>query len=215
MTKYEIPEDLLMKSLMVTSFISPYFLLATLWPLMTGVGFSSKIKVLWHALYSFIGMQPHGIQRWEGRIWWRNSELRSWRVVVYQPTLSLWKVSPSPRLSIPDSTKLRWEDLLKYLQPLKEFLQEFDRVEFIVRKQQYLEALTWQSAIDPPSGIVPWRPFRHLSEHTTNEREEMTVDMELVVQTLKSLESLCSQRVRSPSVSPPSPYLTAASSYVL
>jgi hypothetical protein len=92
-------------------------------------------------------------------------------------------------------SRCRWEDLLKYLQPLKEFLQEFNRVEFVVRKQQYLEALTWQSTIDPPSGIVPWRPFRHLSEYTTSEKDEMKVDMELVVQTLKSLESLCSQRV--------------------
>jgi hypothetical protein len=102
---------------------------------------------------------------------------------------------------------LRWKDLLKYLQPLKEYLLEFGKVEFVIRKQQYLEALTWQSVVDSPSGIVPWRPFRHSSEYTTSESEQGKVDMELVVQTLKSLEPLCSQRVQSFSLQIPPPLI--------
>ena len=86
----------------------------------------------------------------------------------------------------------RWEDLLKYLFPLKE-INNYQKIEYEIRKQQYLEALTWQSVQNPFVGIVPWRPIRN--EFTNIEQEDMKIDMELVIQSLKMLEPLCSQKV--------------------
>ncbi len=87
-----------------------------------------------------------------------------------------------------------WTYLHQYLNPLRDHIPDFNRIEYTIRRQQYLEALTWQSVVEASAGIVPWRPLRHHSEYTTTEKEEK-IDMELVVQSLKILEPLCSQKV--------------------
>jgi hypothetical protein len=65
---------------------------------------------------------------------------------------------------------------------------------------QYLEALSWQGALDCPPELAPWRPLRPIRHQQNREREgegedEEEVDMDQVVAVLKSLEPLCSQQV--------------------
>lgn len=38
----------------------------------------------------------------------------------------------------------RWEDVFTYLQPLKRVMATYDDVIFHIKRQQFLEALTWQ-----------------------------------------------------------------------
>mmetsp|Transcript_5493 Transcript_5493/g.8369 ORF Transcript_5493/g.8369 Transcript_5493/m.8369 type:complete len:879 (-) Transcript_5493:165-2801(-) len=86
----------------------------------------------------------------------------------------------------------RWDDVLAYLSPLKKYVAQFDKVEFVIRKQQYLEALCWQGAKDTLNNVTPWRPLRHLSEGGYSDVDD-EITMDRVVEVLKSLEDLCSQ----------------------
>mmetsp|Transcript_5492 Transcript_5492/g.8365 ORF Transcript_5492/g.8365 Transcript_5492/m.8365 type:complete len:144 (-) Transcript_5492:2459-2890(-) len=88
----------------------------------------------------------------------------------------------------------RWDDVLAYLSPLKKYVAQFDKVEFVIRKQQYLEALCWQGAKDTLNNVTPWRPLRHLSEGGYSDVDD-EITMDRVVEVLKSLEDLCSQVV--------------------
>lgn len=67
-------------------------------------------------------------------------------------------------------------------------------MEFYVRRQQYLEALSWQGAGGSPPENLPWRPHRHPSQYS-NQEIDSTVDMEVVLSLLKKLESLCIESV--------------------
>lgn len=61
-----------------------------------------------------------------------------------------------------------------------------------VRKQQYLEALSWLGAGGRPSGNVAWKPK---PKFASSSDDELALDMEIVTKLLKSLEGFCSPLV--------------------
>jgi hypothetical protein len=63
-----------------------------------------------------------------------------------------------------------------------------------LRRQQFLEALSWQGFGASPQETLPWIPMRHYSQYSTQE-SDIVIDMEIVVKVLKSLETLCTQNV--------------------
>lgn len=58
-----------------------------------------------------------------------------------------------------------------------------------MKKQQYLEALSWMGGGGKPSGNVAWRPL------TDRHSEELELDMDAVMEILKEIEAYCSPLV--------------------
>ena len=81
----------------------------------------------------------------------------------------------------------RWDDVFTYLQPLKRVIATYDDVIFHIKRQQFLEALTWQGNGGYRHALIPWRPMK------VNNIEE-DLDVASVVNLLKSLEKLCPQK---------------------
>jgi hypothetical protein len=53
----------------------------------------------------------------------------------------------------------RWDDVIAYLRPLKIYIMDYEKIEYNIKKQQFLEALTWQD-IDSNYSILPWKPVK-------------------------------------------------------
>ena len=104
----------------------------------------------------------------------------------------------------------RWEDAIKYLQPLRKvMLHNFDMIEHKIRKQQYLEALSWVGVGGQRYALVPWKPKKKtsgLSETALRESKEMVtrgsvsmmdeeldMDMQVITTMLKEMEDHCSK----------------------
>ena len=95
----------------------------------------------------------------------------------------------------------RWDDMLRYLQPMRRILlHNFDILEFMMKKQQYLEALSWLGAGGQRHSLMPWRPpknkpstpIKNLNESCmTFGDDEDDIDMESVAVLLKELEGRC------------------------
>lgn len=60
-----------------------------------------------------------------------------------------------------------------------------------VKKQQYLEALSWMGGGGRPSGHVAWRP----TAGSTDGDGELDLDMDAVMAILKEIEAYCSPLV--------------------
>ena len=78
----------------------------------------------------------------------------------------------------------RWDDVFTYLQPLKRLIATYDDVVFYIKRQQFLEALTWQGTGGYRHALLPWRPIK-----TSNDEEQL--DIASVVALLKSIEKMC------------------------
>ncbi len=101
----------------------------------------------------------------------------------------------------------RWDDTLRYLQPMRRILlHNFERLEFMIKKQQYLEALSWLGVGGQRHALMPWRPPKKKNTSPSNTQnldesamtfgdDEDDVDMDMVASLLKQLEGKCSQAV--------------------
>ena len=78
----------------------------------------------------------------------------------------------------------RWDDAMAYLTPLRNSFNSFDRAEFLIRRQQFLEALSWNGAGGHPQFSLAWSPYHDGLGDGTN--------MESVISILKTLEGKCS-----------------------
>ncbi len=99
----------------------------------------------------------------------------------------------------------RWDDTLRYLQPMRRILlHNFETLECMIKKQQYLEALSWLGAGGQRHSLMPWRPpaikskggssTLNLDESCmTFGEDEDDIDMESVAAILKQLEGRCPQ----------------------
>jgi hypothetical protein len=77
-------------------------------------------------------------------------------------------------------------------------------VEHAVKKQQLLEALSWQGGGASRHAFLPWRPTGgrskeddpdHTASSTARALKEQELDVEAIVELLKSLEGLCDKKV--------------------
>jgi len=87
----------------------------------------------------------------------------------------------------------RWDDTMRYLAPMKRILlHNFEMLEFMVKKQQYLEALSWLGAGGQRHSLMPWRPT--LKENGEEEGDNTgDVDMDCLAALLQvSLKELLS-----------------------
>ena len=78
----------------------------------------------------------------------------------------------------------RWDDAMTYLTPLKGSVSDFGRTEFVVRRQQFLEALSWHGAGGHPKWSLAWSP------HHDGLGDGQSMDK--VVTLLKGVEGKCS-----------------------
>lgn len=77
----------------------------------------------------------------------------------------------------------RWDDALSYLTPLKKTVVNYERTEFLLRRQQFLEALSWHGAGGHPKWSLAWSPHH---DGLGNGQS-----MDAVVALLKSMEGKC------------------------
>eukprot|EP00605_Chrysophyceae_sp_TOSAG23-4_P001339 GSChrysophyteH1.ASY1.ANO1.1456.1 assembled CDS len=100
----------------------------------------------------------------------------------------------------------RWDDTLRYLQPMRRvLLHNFDMLECMIKKQQYLEALSWLGAGGQRHSLMPWRPpaIKNKGDRTSGSAldescmtfgdDQDDIDMESVASLLKQLEGRCPQ----------------------
>ena len=78
----------------------------------------------------------------------------------------------------------RWDDATSYLTPLKHQVPNFVRTEFLLRRQQFLEALSWHGAGGHPKWSLAWSPHH---DGLGNGQS-----MDAVVSLLKNMEGTCS-----------------------
>ena len=52
----------------------------------------------------------------------------------------------------------RWDDLLLFIQPFRDVIANYGDMEFIILRQQYLEALCWQGGGGHRHALLPWKP---------------------------------------------------------
>lgn len=120
------------------------------------------------------------------------------------------------------SSPTRWDNVLQFIKPFNQRLGErFEEVrrplqkiahvfcmrerfitlnltptffelqlEYIIHRQQFLEALSWQGGGGHRHALLPWKPSRDAANEMDGELE-----VEVVVQLLKSLEKLCPSQV--------------------
>ena len=74
----------------------------------------------------------------------------------------------------------RWEDLLLFIQPFRGVIANYGDMEFIILRQQYLEALCWQGGGGHRHALLPWKP---------NGGDDSVLDGELNVDTLAAMLS--------------------------
>ena len=99
----------------------------------------------------------------------------------------------------------RWSDTLRYLAPLKRvLLHNFEMLEFMIKKQQYLEALSWLGAGGQKHALMPWKPSKRAMrngeiDNSVNMQESSVIldeddlDMDVLAELLKDLEAHCSR----------------------
>jgi WD40 repeat protein len=100
----------------------------------------------------------------------------------------------------------RWSDTLRYLSPMRRvLLHNFEMLEFMVKKQQYLEALSWLGAGGQKHALMAWKPSKRAMKNNTdldsslNMQEcsmildEDDLDMEVLAVLLKEMESHCTK----------------------
>ena len=74
----------------------------------------------------------------------------------------------------------RWDDLLLFIQPFRNVIANYGDMEFIILRQQYLEALCWQGGGGHRHALLPWKP---------NGGDDSVIDGELNVDTLAAMLS--------------------------
>ncbi len=100
----------------------------------------------------------------------------------------------------------RWSDTLRYLAPMRRvLLHNFEMLEFMIKKQQYLEALSWLGAGGQKHALMPWKPSKRAMrssdvDSSLNMQESSVIldeddlDMDALAELLKDLEAHCSRK---------------------
>ena len=99
----------------------------------------------------------------------------------------------------------RWNDTLRYLSPMRRILlHNFELLEFMIKKQQYLESLSWLGAGGQKHALMAWKPSKRALRNadldgSLNMQEssmildEDDLDMEYLAVLLKEMETQCSK----------------------
>eukprot|EP01041_Mallomonas_annulata_P010053 gene10053-20944_t len=80
----------------------------------------------------------------------------------------------------------RWTDVLNYIEPFRNTVHDFNRVEFLVRRQYFFELLACKTG----DVLTLRRGSPSLSKHPEGEGEG-DIDMKAIIDILKSMEPLC------------------------
>lgn len=78
----------------------------------------------------------------------------------------------------------RWEDLVLFVQPFRGIISDYEEIELIILRQQFLEALSWQGGGGHRHALLPWKP-------AVDGNSEGDLDVDALATMLSSLERLC------------------------
>lgn len=85
----------------------------------------------------------------------------------------------------------RWDDIVEYIEPLHSKLElNYDKLMFIIRRQQFLELLSWQGGGGHKHALLPWTR----ASRTVNKSDLNVYDQDELSCLLKLLEKYCTRK---------------------